>query len=118
MPSCSGATWPTQAVSVSLGSSKVVTAPASPPMRPVRSSPAGVLDGARDAAPLGAGGTEPAMGVAEADLGLAFCREAREEDDSHGMHSSALHYLVKEAPTWGYMLLLTKTVLPYLVRRH
>ena len=43
-------------------------------MRPERSSPTGLLDGARDAAPLGAGGTEPAMGVAEADLGLAFCR--------------------------------------------
>ena len=70
MPSCCGATWPTQAVSVSLNSSNVV--PASP-MRPVRSSYTGVLDGARDAAPLGAGGTEPAMGVAEADLGLAFC---------------------------------------------
>ena len=64
------ATWPTQAVSVSLNSSNVV--PASP-MRPVRSSPTGVLVGARDAAPLEAGGTEPAMGVAEADLGLAFC---------------------------------------------
>ena len=70
MPSCSGATWPTQAVSVSLNSSNVVTAP---PMRPVRRSPTGVPHGARDAAPLGAGGTEPAMGVAEVDLGLAFC---------------------------------------------
>ena len=32
----------------------------------------GVLEGARDAAPLGAGGTEPANGVAEDDLGLAL----------------------------------------------
>ena len=57
-------------MSVSLNSSKVVTAPASPPMRPVRSSPTMVLDGARDAAR----GTEPAMGVAEAGTSLTGIR--------------------------------------------
>ena len=68
-----GLNCPTQAVSVSLmqllegGNSSSLTPNAT-------RAYTGVLDGAHDAAPLGAGGTEPAMGVAEADLGLAFCR--------------------------------------------
>ena len=78
-------------MSVSLSSSKVVTAPPSPPIRPERSSPITVFDGARDAAMLGA--RNHRWELQKLTLALPFAEEAQEENDLHGMRSSALHRL-------------------------